>query len=71
VQQGYGHYIEQFGDDPTEVLILFNSGVFQEISLASWLGANPSSLVEDNFGLPKSVVDQLPKKERAILARKA
>jgi oxalate decarboxylase len=69
VQQGYGHYIEQIGDEPTEVLILFNSGEFQEISLSNWLGGNPSTLLEDNFSISKSIVDQLPRKERGILAK--
>ena len=36
--QGYGHYIEQVGDESTEVLILFNSGEFQEISLGRMAG---------------------------------
>jgi oxalate decarboxylase len=70
VQQGYGHYIEQIGDEPTEVIILFNSGVYEEISLANWLGGNPVSLLETNFGVPRSVIDQLPKRESGILARK-
>ncbi len=69
IQQGYGHYIEQIGGEPTEILVLFNSGVYEEISLASWLGGNPSSILEDNFGLPKSLVDRLPRKERGILGR--
>jgi len=71
IQQGYGHYVEQMGDEPTEILILFNSGEYQEISLANWLGGNPSSLLEDNFGIPKSMVEQLPKRETGILAKKA
>jgi len=71
IQQGYGHYIEQIGDEPTEVLILFNSGEFQEISLANWLGGNPTSILLDNFGVPKSLVDQLPKRETGIIGRKA
>ena len=41
IQQGYGHYVEQIGDEPTEILILFNSGEYQEISLSNWLGGNP------------------------------
>ena len=69
VQQGYGHYIEQIGDEPTEILILFNSGEYQEISLANWLGGNPASLLEDNFGISKSMVDQLPKRETGIFGR--
>ena len=71
VQQGYGHYIEQIGDEPTEVIILFNSGVFEEISLASWLGGNPVSLLETNFGIPKTLIDQLPKRETGIVGKKA
>ncbi|MGO9262067.1 MAG: cupin domain-containing protein [Bryobacteraceae bacterium] len=71
IQQGHGHYVEQIGDDPTELLILFNHPEFQEISLAGWLGANPASLLEDNFGVPRSVVDQLTKREAGILGRKA
>lgn len=69
IQQGYGHYVEQLGDEPTELLILFNSGEFQEISLSSWLGGNPSSLLVDNFGVPHDVVDRLPRKERGILGK--
>ncbi len=71
IQQGYGHYIEQIGDQPTEIVILFNSGVYEEISLANWLGGNPVSLLETNFGITKSLIDQLPKRESGILARKA
>jgi oxalate decarboxylase len=71
VQQGYGHYIEQIGDEPTEVLILFNSGEYQEISLANWLGGNPVSLLRDNFGIPESMVNQLPKRETGIHGKKA
>jgi len=70
IQQGHGHFVEQVGDEPTELLILFNHPEFQEISLASWLGANPASLVEDNFGVPRSVVDQMTRREAGILARK-
>jgi oxalate decarboxylase len=71
IAQGHGHYIEQLGDEPTEVLILFNSPEFQEISLANWLGGNPVSLLMDNFGVGKEIIDQLPKREKGIVARKA
>jgi len=71
VQQGYGHYIEHIGDEPTEIIILFNSPVYEEISLANWLGGNPVSLLETNFGIPRSLIDQLPKRESGIFGRKA
>jgi oxalate decarboxylase len=71
IQQGHGHYVEQVGNEPVEILILFNHPEFQEISLASWLGGNPASLLQDNFGVPRSTVDQLIKRENGILGRKA
>jgi oxalate decarboxylase len=67
IQQGYGHYIEQMGDEDTQVLILFNSPVYQEISLAAWLGGNPAYMLEDNFTAPRSIVDKLPKTTGGIL----
>ena len=71
IAQGHGHYIEQIGDEPTEALILFNSPEFQEISLANWLGGNPVSLLMDNFGVGKDIIDRLPKRETGIFGRKA
>ncbi len=44
VPQGFGHYVEAVGTEPLEMLILYNSGVYQEISLASWLGGNSAQL---------------------------
>ena len=70
IKQGYGHYIEQTGDEPTRILILFNSGVYEEISLSAWLGGNPGSLLADNFGVSKEVVDRLPVKPIGISARR-
>jgi len=69
IKQGYGHFIEQVGDEPTQILILFNSGLYEEISLSAWLGANPGSLVSDNFVIPERLVERLPRHKQGILAR--
>lgn len=69
IKQGYGHYIEQVGDQPTRLLILFNSGNYEEISLSNWLGGNPSSLLADNFGISQDLIDKLPKRETGIFGR--
>ncbi len=66
IPQGYGHYVESIGSEPLEILILFNSGVYQEISLASWLGGNPAHLLEDNFSLPANLVSKMPVATRGI-----
>ena len=68
VKQGFGHYIEQIGDEPTRAIVLFNSPLYEEISLSTWLASNPAMLIEDNFSLTQSEVAQLPKKKLGILA---
>jgi len=62
IQQGFGHYVEQVGNEPTKLVILFNSPVFEEISISKWLSANPTSLIADNFGISNVEVARLPKK---------
>ncbi len=69
VPRGYGHYIENVGDEPLRVLIGFNSGDYQEISLSTWLAANPDAVLADNFQVDDAVVAKLPKK-RVFIASK-
>jgi oxalate decarboxylase len=65
---GYGHALENVGGDSTELLILFNSGEYQEISLSTVLAAHPAYLLETNLHLPKAIIDKLPKKQEFITA---
>jgi oxalate decarboxylase len=60
VPQGFAHYVENIGDGPCRVLIAFDSGVYQEISLSTWLAANPTGLVADNFKVPDALVEKFP-----------
>ncbi|MDB6006472.1 MAG: oxalate decarboxylase [Prosthecobacter sp.] len=61
IKQGYGHFLENTGSEDLELLILFNTPVYQEISLSAWLAANPAQLVADHFGLSPKLVAELPK----------
>jgi oxalate decarboxylase len=67
IKQGFGHYIEQVGSEPTQVLIVLNAGIYQEISISSWLAANPPSMIADNFGWTKEQVARLPKSQLGII----
>lgn len=67
IQQGFGHYVEQIGNEPTKFFALFNSPTFEEISISKWLAGNPASLVADNFQLAKEEVNRLPRKALGIL----
>jgi oxalate decarboxylase len=63
---GYGHYIENIGEKECRVLLLFNSGQYQEIALSAWLASNPRLLVATNFGIGEDVVARFPKKTMVI-----
>lgn len=66
--QGSGHYIENTGNDVCPVLITFNSGHYQEISLTEWLASNPSQLLATNFQIPEALAERFPLKERFIVS---
>ncbi|MGQ0634808.1 MAG: cupin domain-containing protein [Planctomycetaceae bacterium] len=60
VPRGYGHYIENTGAKPCRILIAFDSGEYQEISLSTWLAANPVRLLADNFQVADAIAERLP-----------
>jgi len=63
---GYGHSIQNNGKEKSRVILAFNNGEYQEISLSSWLSSNPTRLLETNLSLPREVIEKLPKKEEFI-----
>jgi oxalate decarboxylase len=71
IPRGYGHYIENTGAEELQILLLFNSGTYEEISLDSWLASNPRELLATNFHVPEDVVDKLPKTIETIRSRNA
>jgi oxalate decarboxylase len=66
--QGSGHYIENTGNDVCRVLIAFNSGHYQEISLSEWLASNPTQLLATNFEIPEWLAERFPREERFIVS---
>lgn len=63
VPMGYGHYVESIGDEDCEMLAVFNSGEYQEISLSQWMLSNPSYLLQTNLGVSAEVIQGLRKKQ--------
>jgi oxalate decarboxylase len=63
VPQGYGHSIENVGDEPCRVLIGFNSGVYEEIDLSEWMAGNPLDVLATNFSKPASLFEKFPHKD--------
>ena len=71
IKQGFGDCVEQIGDEPTKVLILLKSPVYEEINISTWLAANPASFITDNFGVGKELVDKLPTQSVGVAAAQA
>jgi oxalate decarboxylase len=67
VQQGFGHYVEQVGSEPTQFVALFNSPTFEEISISKWLAGNSASLIANNFNISKDEVAKMPKQALGII----
>jgi oxalate decarboxylase len=67
IQQGFGHYVEQVGSEPTKFFALFSSPTFEEISITKWLAGNPASIISDDFLIAKEEVSRLPRKALGIV----
>jgi oxalate decarboxylase len=66
---GYGHSIENTGDEVCKLIIVFNSGVYEEIALNSWLASVPKEIVTANLNLPLKVVESFSGKEFFIVGK--
>jgi oxalate decarboxylase len=66
---GYGHAIRNTGKEDLEIVITFDSGEYQEISLSAWMAASPSYLLANNFGVPASTFKNFPKTSGFIRSR--
>jgi len=60
IPQGYGHSLENIGDEPARMLLGFNTGHYEAIDLSTWLAGTPDDLIASHFGFDRSVVEKLP-----------
>ncbi len=63
IPQGYGHSLENVGDNACRVLIGFNSGIYEEIDLSEWMAGNPPDVLATNFNKPASLFEKFPHKD--------
>jgi len=68
IPRGFGHHLESIGPDEAHIILGFNSGIYQESSLAQWLATVPPEIVTDNTGIPESVVGGFSRNTPGIIA---
>ena len=49
VPRNMGHFVENIGDEPIEMLEIFRADEFRDFSLFQWLGETPKKLVMDHL----------------------
>ncbi|MGO2460111.1 MAG: cupin domain-containing protein [Ewingella sp.] len=66
VPQGFGHYIENTGDEDLKVLVVLDNGIYQDISLSDWLAKTPSYVLAQNFDTTEEEWNSRPAEKLVI-----
>ncbi|KAF2155088.1 oxalate decarboxylase, secreted [Myriangium duriaei CBS 260.36] len=61
------HYIENTGDVDLIYLEVLQAPVFNDVSVAQWLGLTPGQIVQDHLGFSQDTLNRLPKIKPYIL----
>ena len=69
IPQGYGHSIENVGDQSCRVLIGFNNGVYETIDLSQWIAGNPADVLATNFSKPAALFEKFPRNDRFMVPK--
>ena len=67
VPSAMGHYFENVGDEPVQMLELFRSDHFADVSANQWLGLTPPDVVGATLNLSRSTIDALRKDKPLIM----
>ncbi|KAJ3279335.1 hypothetical protein HK104_001552 [Borealophlyctis nickersoniae] len=51
IPKNMGHYVENLGDEPVEMLEIFRAPVFEDFSLDQWLAQSPPRMVLEHLNL--------------------
>jgi oxalate decarboxylase len=62
IPQGYGHSVQNIGTEECEIVLTFDNGHYQEISISEWVATSPPHLLANNFGVEEAVFANFPKK---------
>ncbi len=67
VPRTLGHYIENTGSTPVRVINVFNSPVYEDISLNQWMALTPPDLVKGHLNLDDTAMRALRRDYRPVV----
>jgi len=67
VKRNHGHYIKNTGDTDLQMLEVFRSDHFADISLSNWLAHTPPEMVAQTLNVDAATIAKFPKNEPAVM----
>ena len=67
VPRTLGHYIENIGSTPVRVINVFNSPVYEDVSLNQWMALTPPDLVRGHLNLDDTAMRALRRDYRPVV----
>ncbi|KAF9230834.1 putative oxalate decarboxylase/oxidase [Melanogaster broomeanus] len=67
IPASYGHYVENVGNTTLKFLEIFQTDVYQDVSLAQWLALTPPELVKAHLGLSDETIAALNKTKQIVV----
>ncbi|KZO97303.1 putative oxalate decarboxylase/oxidase [Calocera viscosa TUFC12733] len=67
IPPAYGHYIENIGNTTVKYLEIFNTDIYQDISLTQWLALTPPEVVQAHLQLPLDVIQSFNKSKVTVI----
>jgi oxalate decarboxylase len=69
--QGFGHYVENVGDQSADVLVVHNHAEFTTVDLSEWVAGGSASIFASTLNMPTSALDKAPSKRVFFGTKKA
>jgi oxalate decarboxylase/phosphoglucose isomerase-like protein (cupin superfamily) len=70
VPQGFGHYVENVGDDEASLMLVHNNAEFTTVELSEWVAGGTFSIFASTLNMPVEAFEKAPKKQVFIAKKK-
>jgi oxalate decarboxylase len=67
VKRSNGHYIRNVGDSDLQMLEVFRTSVFADISLSNWMTHTPPALVAQHLNIEEAMIAKFPRNKPEIM----
>jgi oxalate decarboxylase len=67
VKRNNGHYVKNVGDGDAQILEVFRSSRYADVSLSDWLTHTPPSLVAQHLNIDEATIAKFPSDRRLVM----